>query len=224
MAYDTNVIVQFLNGNGDDIITRGTNSLKNKLHLADDHVVTINWCGYRPFGMPPVERQALATGLGYLTAQSRLYLRGHGDWEHRTLGGWTAREVAGALVQNGLALSPQMISVTGCQCARALPPGNEGKEFVGFQQQMAASQLLLEQSTHSFAGILHSRLRPLGVTSPVFGRVFSITVIGDNDEHLMEGQKITALPNGNEKSHRRRSKILFTWNGGTQVQEWVQYI
>ena len=224
MAYDTNVIVQFLTGSADGIITTGTGSLQTKLGIGDDHVVTVNFCGNRPFGIPPVKRQELSMALGFLITQSRLYLRGHGDWQNRTLGGWSAREVAGALRQNGLAISPQMVSVTGCQCARAVAPGVEGRTYnTDFFQKQAANQLLLEKSVHSFAGLLHDRLGRLGILSPVYGRVFSVTIIGDNDEHLMVGQKITALPNGDEKNHRRYSKILFTRKQGQAVQEWVDY-
>jgi hypothetical protein len=221
MAYDTSVIVQFLTGAGDDIITTGTNRMRVRLGIANDHVATVGFCAARPFGMPLVTEQALTTALGFLTGQSRLYLRGHGDWEHARLGGWSAREVAAALFKCGLVISPQMISVTGCQCARAVAPGAEGKSFSNYHERSGAEVVLLERSTHSFAGQLHSRLCPRGITSPVHGRVYTLTVVGGDDDDLESGQKITATPSGQEKHHRRHSKIRFDWNGGNPTQSWV---
>lgn len=221
MSYDTNVIVEFLSGSGDDTITTGTARLKRRVNAPDDQVVTISQCGPRPFGMSRATRRELGTALGALTTQSRLYLRGHGDWQARTLGGWLAHEVAGALALCQLRLSPALISVTGCRCARALAPGAEGKSFSGYKERHDAENVLLEISTHSFAGLLHGALRKHGITSPVYGRIYTVTVVGEGDEDLSPGQKITATPSGDERHHRRHSKIMFTWNGATQQQQWV---
>jgi hypothetical protein len=222
MAYDTSVIVQFLTGAVDDVITTGTNRMRVRLGIPHDHVATVNFCAARPFGMPLLTEQAVTTALGYLTGQSRLYLRGHGDWEHARLGGWSAREVAGALLKCGLAISPQMISVTGCQCARAVAQGAEGKSFSSYHERTQAEVVLLERSTFSFAGQLHSRLCARGITSPVHGRIYTLTVVGaDNEDDLESGQKITATPSGQEKHHRRHSKIRFDWNGGYPTQTWA---
>jgi hypothetical protein len=221
VAYDTSVIVQFLSGTGNEVITGGTDRMQTRLGIADDHVATVESFGARPFGMPPATRQAVSTALGYLTTQSRLYLRGHGDWEHSTLGGWTPKQVAGALQLCGLAISPAMISVTGCRCARAVAPGDEGKSFSSYGQRAAAEGALLQRSTFSFAGQLHAQLCGRGITSPLYGRIYTVTVVGDNDEDLEAGQKITATPSGEERHHRHHSKIRFDCINGQSTQSWA---
>ncbi len=221
MAYDTNVIIQFLSGNGNHVITGGTQRMQKKLGIPAQQVVTVEAFGPRPFSMSAATRQELTVALAVLTGQSRLYLRGHGDWKHTTLGGWTPGEVAGALLLGGLAVTPALISVTGCQCARAVSPGAEGKSLSTFPERSAAEMVLLARSTHSFAGLLHGRLCQRGITSPLFGRVYSVSVVDDGDDEHLAGQKVTATPGGDTRRHRRRSKVRFDWVGGQSVQQWV---
>ncbi|MCW5834642.1 MAG: hypothetical protein KIS78_19725 [Labilithrix sp.] len=225
--YDKNLIVQFLDGNGDDIIKNGSRDLKALLESESGPnivpIVTVPFVAPRPFGLDRDKRAELAAALGDLSSDSRLYLRGHGDWERRTLGGWSAREVGGVL-GGRLRISPKLISVTGCRCARAVAPGAESNTTVSGAARVAANRLLLEESPSSFVGVLHFRLRRHGITSPMVGRVFFVTVIGapENDAQLSVGQKITAI-SGDERNHRPQSKIRFDWEGTTQTAAWVRY-
>jgi hypothetical protein len=232
-AYDRNVIVQFLTGSGDATITRGTNDLAAKVNT--NRIVTVD---VRPNTLlpPGALKNALTAELGGLTAQSRLYLRGHGDWKHRTLGGWTARHVTGLLVSCGLA-QPRLISVTGCNCARTVDFGAEASSGGGgesYHQVKAARQGLLDGSVHSFAGLLHYRLgNNHGIRCDLYGRTYFVTVLGplgatenlrDMYAELGEGRKITATDRADSEKHDRAfSKIRFYWNGAQQMREWVQY-
>ncbi|MBX3215497.1 MAG: hypothetical protein KF850_25895 [Labilithrix sp.] len=227
--YDKNLIVQFLDGKGDGIITAGSSDLKSLIESETGKdtvpIVTVPYVIPRPFGLGRDKRDELAAALGDLTTDSRLYLRGHGDWEQRTLGSWDAREVGGVL-GGKLKVSPKLISVTGCRCARAVAPGAESNTMVSGAQRVAANKLLLEESPKSFVGLLHSRLQRYGITSPLVGRVFFVTVVGSdhrgNDGQWRVGQKITAI-SGDERNHRPYSKIRFDWVGEDQKAEWVRY-
>jgi hypothetical protein len=214
-VYDKSLIVEFLSGSGDDIITTGSANLRKKVGAP---IVTIGPCMPKPFGLPLTKREELKKAFKTLTDQSRLYLRGHGDWKNRTLGGWTGKEVAAVLKMCGLT-APKLISVTGCNGARFTGYSKtESDYFAGtFAEVRTARNALLDASTSSFAGQLHFELgQSCGIRSDLTGRTYYLSVHDD-------GSKITADEMGSEKHHRPYSKIRFYWQGGQQMREWVVY-
>jgi hypothetical protein len=210
---DRQLIVQCLTGTGDSIIRTITNQLEKRaegkgvkshtltFHQGDEEETTRNvelWM-----------RKATK-----LTAQSRIYLNGHGDWRNQTIGGMFAGEAAlflgMARVPNGI-----VISITGCEMARDLSSPNYGA---------------IGNSVDSFASNLHRRLKEEhGVETIVFARVAK-TMTGTKG--TTEGVKITydADPDswpGHLRPpvtyHGERTKVCFWWKDGKQARGWWNY-
>jgi hypothetical protein len=193
-----------------------------------------------PFHVPIELRAEIRKALEPLTNQSRLYLRGHGIWEAMTLGGWHAREVAGLLVMGKLK-AVKLISVTGCNAARASAYGDEATPNPTPSMKDTvrdARAVLLGNSLNSFAGRLHFRLKqPHGIVCDLYGRTYYVNVLAEKAltnqlgflyTKLGRGHKATApgleiQSSGGERHKRAFSKIRFYWNGNQQMSEWVSY-
>src|SRR5262245_61744247 len=105
--YDRQLIVKFLtgrHGEGDGAVTRTVWKLKQKdygikTHTAQMPLGRSGWPGRAQ------DRQAakhLRAELAKLTANSRLYLEGHGSWKAQRLADWGPEEVADLLADHGL--------------------------------------------------------------------------------------------------------------------------
>src|SRR5262245_42704716 len=98
------VIIEFLTGVDDADITEGTAALQD---LRGGQKFTFHQ------GEEVGAREGLADALQSLNNGGRLYLRGHGDWEMKTLGGRKPEVVIKCL--SGLTgTSNVTVSVTGC--------------------------------------------------------------------------------------------------------------
>jgi hypothetical protein len=138
-----------------------------------------------------------------LTAKSRLYIRGHGDWQNQRVGGLSGKFLAD-LLRDDLP-DDLLISITSCQAGR--------------DKGSAATHRVM-CSIDSFAAEFHKRLnepkRQCKVR--VYARVFTVKV-------SKAGRKLTTDAAGDfgKVPHRARSKILFYWSAENQMRKWVDY-
>jgi hypothetical protein len=253
MPFDRDVIVQFLVGDSfDSIITQGTTDLMLKLHpdpeedvilsMGDDMVMKSDRDSKEDVislkGPPGVEhvgadqKAKLQAKLQPSDGAFRLYLRGHGIWENKTLGGWSPQQVAQLLLEANLT-KVDLISVTGCNLARNVAIGDETKRVTPSDKEsiVDAREGLLKESVNSFAGELHRLLKSLNCK--LYGRTYYVNVAGaksiPNQLSLLyrkhgPGIKATSPTiSGGELRQRPFSKILFYWEGGEQKWKWVEY-
>ncbi len=212
------VIVQFLNGNGDATIISGSNHLQQRLGgVLHCPIIDVPFALEAAPGTVILALQAILVNLG---ANDRVYLRGHGNWTIRTLGGWSPARVARLLCANGLAIA-RVISITGCNCGRGSNLGEpESMNGMAFQELKAVTQLHLQNSVNSFAGVFHLALNtaPFLITAiPVTARTSYVDV--DNHGH----KTVRVGPADTRKSgtgSAMRTKLRFRWNGAHQEAKW----
>lgn len=213
-----NLIVQFLNGNGDNTIRVGSGRIQKKLGgEANCPIIDI------PFADrdDPPAIPALGEALAQLDNQSRIYLRGHGNWQMTLLGGWPPRQVSALLKRNGLT-NVRVISITGCNAARAPQCGKpKSVNQMEYPEQVQEQQLIMNFAPASFAGEFHADLArghaPI-LATPVTGRTYPVDVQSDGTKHVVVGAF------GGMKSGilgAKWSKIVFRWSGSAQKCEWV---
>lgn len=217
--YPSQLIVQFLEGEGDQTIINGTNALNklgNDKGIASS-IVTINKSSnpFRKFSKSDVA--GLGPALGRLSRQSRLYIRGHGDYAAQKIGAWGANEVADLLAGHGLP-AVSLISVTGCELGRDRGTANDNR---------------IGGSMNSFASHFHLRLKEKhGIRTVVYARVHCVAVGNSSkgagvDDPSVRGHKTTfddddEMPGGFAGgAHRVHSKLKFWWDLNVQRREWA---
>lgn len=148
-----------------------------------------------------IRTNQLKFSFSQLTNQSRIYMIGHGNWQAQTLGGDTAQTWANTFIACGM---PQvkLVSITGCQA---------GRDFG------STDQLRVTEDANSFASQFHQLLGAAGVRISVYARAYKVRIRSGGAEGT-RGSKFTEGAH-----HRPNSKILFTWQGGSQVRRWVDY-
>ena len=244
--YDHQLIVGFLSGQGDAIIKRSAATLTDRAraqHL-DSPIVEI-------VGSKASVAASVKTSLGEclrkLTAQSRLYLMGHGDHELYKLGGWKGEDVADLLKECGLP-NVAIISITGC------------KSSLGPLTMNQQTGKLVDDAFQNFAARFHFALgtgeKPL--KSVVYARVFNVQVISHEQHFLKAAGQFARLYDTKEKqdlvvgrkitrnfndvtlknkeapqpalnglpmysSKQTHSKRRYYWQGEEQRWEWVAY-
>jgi hypothetical protein len=172
---------------------------------------------------------ALGNALGAATAETRIYLRGHGNWQLTTLGGWGPKAVALLLRVNGLA-NARVISITGCNAARAASLGEpERPANLDFPDMSALAARQLAATLDSFAGCFHKRLAyrlPLAgaplppITGiPVTARMYSVTVDDDGRKRLAIGEVGREMKRGSGSA--RWGKVQYRQVHGSQQASWV---
>ncbi len=224
MGWNNNVFINFLpGGGGDPRVERQTKVLCNSVEADEDKdIFTVNTT--QPGDGPP----GMAARLAALGADDRLYMRGHGDWKMRTIGGMSAIDVA--LLMKRAGLGPVgLVSITACKGARATDADATHETF---QVAKQAREALLAESGHSFAGELHKFLRGVaGVTTEAHGRIYNLDIVEDGSNKpghagLEPGQKTVRMQSGADAPHvhhRSFTKIRFYWKGRTQQRAWVTY-
>jgi hypothetical protein len=217
---DRQLIIQFLSGTGDDVIWRGTNALESRAAQEGlkSHTVTVrNW------DAPRANRRAaqlMMRTVPKLTASSRIYLRGHGNWKMQTIGGVSAEDVANILGAWGLP-NGILISITGCELGRDLSSATYGH---------------LGNSVDSFASKVHRLLKEdYEVDSVVFARVYvtetvrsgsvnDVEKVGFKTHYTSDPDLYKACPwTVGWDYQSRKSKVCYWWQGGKQVRGWWNY-
>ncbi|VWC49380.1 hypothetical protein BLA23254_07657 [Burkholderia lata] len=196
-AYNKQIIINFLNGNGDRTILDGTNAIvaKGARQGVRSTVFNANRCT-----TDEIAREASST-----MGPWRLYLRGHGDFQRKTLGGKRPDAIASfllAIIDQGNL--PDVISVTGCRLAL-------GPTQIATQAPNIASK-------DSFVGDLHRMLGEHNIHVRMSGRAMLVSVHGAGTKI---GRKITFISEGQYRHHEQsRSKVIFFWdeNGNQQCK------
>ncbi len=142
----------------------------------------------------------LDAALKTLGQQSRIYLRGHGDRNKQTLGGFSGANVAGYL--DDIVHPIARISVTGCQLAQ---PQGDAAEMSAQHSVTSFAHLLFKQLTPKKVRTLTARWNYVGVSSQPdsTGKKFTATIIDADNRAL----------NGVIKGANR--KLLWYWDGNT---------
>jgi len=194
--YDRQLVLQLLTGVDDKIIEDGTTHLRGKAKIAKEDAITIRLNAK----VGPEVLKDLVDRLGKLTAKSRLYIRGHGDWINQRVGSCSAEGLAdliGRFLPKTL-----LISVAACQAGRDKGSGEAHRVVM---------------SADSFASKFHKLLKEKGCKARLYARVYVVRV-------RPSGTKGTGTSNSHEAvTHRKRSKNLFDWNGDDQIRRWVDY-
>lgn len=139
---------------------------------------------------------------------TRLYLNGHGDHHHHTIGGWKAADVAALL---GTAVRTSRIRVLACRAGR-------GTAALG------ALEAQLQNSVNGFAGQLcralalpgleiHANMYAQAVEQEVFKDAAKTTILS----------KFARDETGAKVDRMSHSTVVFRFAGGNVVSEWKQH-
>jgi len=200
-AYDRQTIVQYEPNPADQVIARGTAGLK-KLSGEKNIPIEIVDLPVQGQGGYHDKMGKLTAALRPMTDKSRLYLRGHGSWMMQTIGGIDAKTWARTLVNAGL-YKTRVISITACTAGR--------------DRDINDNRVV--ESANSFASKFHQALMDMAnLNTVVYARVYNQVV-------YPAGFKATSDTEAGIKpaNSREKSKLKFSWNGRTQVREWVDY-
>ena len=202
---DRQVIVQL---GTDGTITQGSNRLDGKGKVQSEIVVIHAGTGVGELSMfKYADVRALTAAFSNLTTNSRVYVRGHGDWVNQCIETYDAETVA-LLLAKAKMPSVQVVSVTGCELAR-----DEG----GNASPTAPGNTRLTNSINSFCGKLHAALKRRGITTVVHGRVFDVYVKKNGSKQTFPDDDTELNP----QHQMNRSKVVFSWNGNTQHRAWA---
>jgi len=201
--YDRQLIVALLDGPTDTITPQQAedlNAKQRKAPVPSEAVV---------LGADDAALRRAMRGEGEVplpvSARSRLYLLGRGDWRRQTLSGWSAERVADLLVRCGLTAA-RVISVVADELGR-----DSGSDTAGD----------LREPPDSFAARLHAALaRSHGIETELLARVYPTAVVGETPAR---GTKRTldaddAAAGGMHQ--RPHSKLRFSWRNGLQQRDW----
>lgn len=218
MAYDRQLIVQFLSGHpSENLITDNAKAIDKRAQNRGlkSHIVSLP-CGSGLIGnvKDHFRVKALTQELKKLTNQSRLYIQGDGDWESQKVADWGADEAADYLVACGMP-AVKVISVLACEAGRDLGTTNHVR---------------VPNSADSFASKFHKRLHEKhNIDVLLYARVYLVVPIGpatirrfgvDKSEL---GRKATADEDDDVELSmfgRTKSKLRFKWAGGQQIRTW----
>jgi len=214
--YDRQVIAQFLCGDpGDKLIRDNAEAINDyaKRRGLKSHRFTVPISG---------QSQTLndkrwtrgADECAKLTAESRVYMQGHGDWKQQKLGDWGPVESADLLVALGMKAA-KVISILGCSLG---------------SDRTAPDNVRVLNSADSYASRFHKALKTRhGIETVVYARIWDVVpigplakqVLGLEDEWL--GRKTQNVDNidGNFVHRAGNTKIRFFWRGNSQGREWA---
>jgi hypothetical protein len=206
---DQQLIIQFLNGCEDNVITESTKALEEMAVAkeVESYTATVRyWNQGRSMSVDP-SLEWLKEKATKLTDSSRVYLDGHGKWQSQTMGGVRAGIIVDLLGDLKL---PQeiLISILGCETARDW--SSEGYGLIG-------------QSVNCFASQLHEQLKRYhSVEAIVFARV---QVTGTRTWGELRGHKgvKTKEDDGPLTFKLEKSKVVYWWEDGKQRRGWANY-
>jgi hypothetical protein len=205
LTFDQQVIFEYLLSNNDNVITEGTDNIIFGCDLKgiESKRVTL-MPGKRSQN---ANRGSIMEAANWIKGPFRLYLRGHGDWQMKTLGGRAAGEVSGDFGLLGKYDKCKLISIVGCELALSEKANGTGV------------------STNSFAKEFHRLISSGGTLQmtkyiPVFARTKTVSVT--NLEIMMMSKK--AREHGwdgplrimGSKSSGDSKKVFF-WKDGKQM-------
>jgi len=227
--YDRQLIIQFLTGDpGDALIKNNARALDKKARNSGlkSTIVTMPYkTGVKHFF------NALKTfrNLTKVTATSRVYLQGHGNWQTQKLGNWDGIAVADEIGQDLQAV--KTISILGCNLGRDL--GTAGTCRVAHSADSFASKFHARiRSNFGIETVVYARVESLGVISPWQREINSADaqqVVGedldeDDDFKPWVGKKYTFTPDGTTAVHKQtKSKLMYWWENGQQKRAWLAY-
>jgi hypothetical protein len=226
--YNRQLVIAFLTGGGDELIVTNSKMIsdKQRAQALESEVVLVHQgsalaVDNEGAGFDSDDIEVVAKAINgqlnvkqAITADSRIYLNGHGDWQGQKIGCWGPRTVARMLKHVGMP-SVKNLNVIACDLARDADTANTAR---------------IAHSASSFASNLHRTLKETeGVAVTLHARpyrtgVVSEEIAADNPEQW--GRKLTADDQDMNKGevHRRpSSKYKFSWQNDTQVREVVQY-
>jgi hypothetical protein len=143
-------------------------------------------------------KNLLANEINKLTAWSRLYIRGHGDYINQQLGDWGPVEAADLLVDAGLK-TIKLISITGCCMA--------------WDSGTAQHTVRVKNSADSFASKFHRRLHKYGIDVELVARTKAVRIAG---QELIKGYKSTHLV---RHRYNGAAKTAGKFTDGTYIDE-----
>lgn len=226
--YDRQLIIVFLTDSVQDtsILAQATAlNEKERDETIDSEIVTIRPSALliRAFEEADIEdlRQALVGRSRVsrsITTNSRVYLVGSGDWQHRILSTWSPEEVADLLGQENTP-AVKVISIVGGCLGRGGTASTEPEQ---------------PECMDSFAALFHRRLKDVWqIRTLVHARVLQVTVVLPSTnfppvaDTPASGQKVTLVDGEtidetrSRGHHRPHSKVKFRWEGEAQRVEWA---
>jgi hypothetical protein len=212
LTFDHQVIIDYLNGAGDDAIQRNTTRLINRTNTKniETKLVTLR-AGNRNKN---ANRGQLLDAANWITGPFRLYLHGHGDWEMKTLGGRGANEVAAdfVTVASGKYEHCKLISIVGCEMAKSEHLASTGVSMASFGSEFHR-RISSDGTFDDTKGIpVFARTEPVSMITAeaaaahVDFRAVQSAMGQPVDKPLLEGMKTGG-----------KSKKLFYWHGGKQM-------
>jgi hypothetical protein len=208
---DRQLIIQFLTAVGDGEIWKDTNALEYRAAVkgVKSHTVTMRpgRMSLRAFNKA---HNLFDRKVPKLTASSRIYLTGHGDWQSQTLGDASAEMVAKLLGDFNLPDNIR-ISVMGCELARDLSSPGYG---------------LIGNSVDSFASNLHRLLHEnFGLKAIVFARVQEGGTETKGENRGRKGAWLGPEDSGLPFEFKvEKSKVCYWWEGDQQRRGWANYV
>ena len=207
--YDRQLVVALLDGPGDTITPQQAANLNAKQREAPvPSEAVVLGAGAAAAADDAALRRAIH-GEGEVplpvSARSRLYLLGRGDWRRQMLSGWTAEQVADLLARCGLTAA-RVVSVVADELGRD-------------SASVAAGDL--REPPDSFAARLHASLaRSHGIETELLARVYPTAVVGEGPARGTKRTLDVADAAAGGVHHRPRSKLRFTWRDGLQRRDW----
>ncbi|WP_347986586.1 hypothetical protein [Methylomonas sp. AM2-LC] len=219
MAYDRQLIIQFLCGDSSDkLITDNAKAINNRAISKGlkSHIVTLPmWNGFFGNITGHFQLKSLKHELSKLTSKSRVYIQGHGDWQSQKVADWTADFSVDFLVGCGLP-AVKMVSILACEAGRDLGSAND---------------IRVTNSADSYGSKFHKRMfTKHGLKIEVYARVYCVVPIGPAAQSVFGldkdqlGRKATSDENDDamlSQYGRTKSKLRFYWLNGQQVREWA---
>jgi len=148
-----------------------------------------------------------------LTGKTRLYLHGHGDHIHHTIGGWRAGDVAALLGK----VQTSRIRVLACRAGRG-------------STELGALDVQLQNSVNGFAGQLCKALRHPGLE--IHANMYPQLVRKTEDKAKSGAIVRTVISKlsrdetgtGGEIDRMAHSTVVFTLVGDSVMSEWKQHV
>lgn len=205
LKFKQQVILEYLVSNNDHLITDGTDNIIYRCQQKGIQTRRVQM----KFGVSNVEEnfKRIQDTANWIKGPYRVYLRGHGDWEGRTLGGRKAGIVVQHVHHLGKTELCQLVSITGCELALSAKMNGSGESTQSFGKEFH----------HGFSsGGQNAALKGI----PVFARTKCVTVISpsihmETVEMNQINARVPVSPIGSKGSGD--AKKVFYWQGGTQM-------
>lgn len=215
-GYDRQVIAQFLCGDpSDNLIRDNAKAINDKANSAGlPSVVCTIPIANQGKDINDARWWYCGEQMKKLTADSRLYLQGHGNWKSQKLGDWGPVESADLLVGLGMKAC-KMISILGCELG---------------SDRTAPDSVRVLNSADSFASRFHKALKDRHrIETEVYARIWPVVPVGPAAQQVLalgdewSGKKLQLVGGSGDTytHHAGNTKIRFYWSGGVQQRQWA---